>query len=112
MQFHANKPIYMGRIGLNTPPPHFITHLPSPSPCLHSNPVDLSNPVLVSTTPKFQEQLLSVGGIPQEVLLHPCLRQLPQIFYRAMRAVSSLVDAFMGEAHTEGHIMGSTGNSG
>ncbi|XP_041953413.1 ral GTPase-activating protein subunit beta-like isoform X4 [Alosa sapidissima] len=62
-----------------------------------SNLVDLSNPVQVSTTPKFQEQLLSAGGLhPQEVALHPCLRQLPHVFYRAMRALSTLVDAFMG----------------
>ncbi|XP_016091734.1 ral GTPase-activating protein subunit beta [Sinocyclocheilus grahami] len=40
---------------------------------LSSNPVDLSNPVI-----------------------HPCLKQLPQIFFRAMRGVSCLVDAFLG----------------
>ncbi|KAL2103252.1 hypothetical protein ACEWY4_000120 [Coilia grayii] len=60
-----------------------------------SNLVDLSNPVLVSTTPKFQETLLGTG-VHQEGAPHPCLRQLPHIFYRAMRGVSSLVDAFMG----------------
>ncbi|XP_028849927.1 ral GTPase-activating protein subunit beta-like isoform X3 [Denticeps clupeoides] len=63
-----------------------------------SNPVDLSNPIIISTTPKFQEQFLSAGGIPQEVVLHPCLKQLPQIFFRAMRGVSCLVDAFLGIA--------------
>ncbi|XP_045551991.1 ral GTPase-activating protein subunit beta isoform X8 [Salmo salar] len=61
-----------------------------------SNPVDLSNPTLVSTTPKFQEQFLNSSGIPHEVVLHPCLKQLPQIFFRAMRGVSCLVDAFLG----------------
>ncbi|KAF6728008.1 Ral GTPase-activating protein subunit beta [Oryzias melastigma] len=61
-----------------------------------SNPVDLSNPAIVSTTPKFQEQFLSPSGIPHEVVLHPCLKQLPQIFFRAMRGVSCLVDAFLG----------------
>lgn len=66
------------------------------SPFLSSNPVDLSNPLIVSTTPKFQEQLISSSGIPQEVVLHPCLKQLPQIFFRAMRGVSCLVDAFLG----------------
>ncbi|CAB1329554.1 unnamed protein product, partial [Coregonus sp. 'balchen'] len=60
------------------------------------NPVDLSNPTLVSTTPKFQEQFLNSSGIPHEVVLHPCLKQLPQIFFRAMRGVSCLVDAFLG----------------
>ncbi|XP_026121508.1 ral GTPase-activating protein subunit beta-like isoform X2 [Carassius auratus] len=61
-----------------------------------SNPVDLSNPVIVSSTPKFQEQLLGGNGVPQEVIQHPCLKQLPQIFFRAMRGVSCLVDAFLG----------------
>ncbi|XP_015220103.1 ral GTPase-activating protein subunit beta isoform X3 [Lepisosteus oculatus] len=63
-----------------------------------SNPVDLSNPAIVSTTPKFQEQLLNVSGVPQEVIQHPCLKQLPQIFFRAMRGISCLVDAFLGVA--------------
>ncbi|XP_076849474.1 ral GTPase-activating protein subunit beta isoform X2 [Brachyhypopomus gauderio] len=63
-----------------------------------SNPVDLSNPVIVSSTPKFQEQLLGVSSVPHEVIQHPCLKQLPQIFYRAMRGVSCLVDAFLGVA--------------
>uniref|UniRef100_A0A4W5QTX3 Ral GTPase-activating protein subunit beta n=1 Tax=Hucho hucho TaxID=62062 RepID=A0A4W5QTX3_9TELE len=62
-----------------------------------SNPVDLSSPLTVSSTPKFQEQLLGVSGVPQEVIQHhPCLKQLPQIFFRAMRGVSCLVDAFLG----------------
>ncbi|XP_072918377.1 ral GTPase-activating protein subunit beta isoform X5 [Hemitrygon akajei] len=61
-----------------------------------SNPVDLSNPAIISTTPKFQEQLLNVSGMAQEMIQHPCLKQLPQIFFRAMRGVSCLVDAFLG----------------
>ncbi|XP_056898134.1 ral GTPase-activating protein subunit beta isoform X3 [Takifugu flavidus] len=61
-----------------------------------SNPVDLSNPAIVSTTPKFQEQFLNSSSIPHEMVLHPCLKQLPQIFFRAMRGVSCLVDAFLG----------------
>ncbi|XP_061114074.1 ral GTPase-activating protein subunit beta-like isoform X3 [Conger conger] len=61
-----------------------------------SNPVDLSNPAIVSTTPKFQEQLLNVSGVPPEIVQHPCLKQLPHIFFRAMRGVSCLVDAFLG----------------
>ncbi|XP_046730007.1 ral GTPase-activating protein subunit beta isoform X3 [Silurus meridionalis] len=63
-----------------------------------SNPVDLSNPVIVSSTPKFQEQLLGVNSVPPEVVQHPCLKQLPQIFFRAMRGISCLVDAFLGVA--------------
>ncbi|KAL0977874.1 hypothetical protein UPYG_G00162460 [Umbra pygmaea] len=62
-----------------------------------SNPVDLSNPLTVSSTPKFQEQLLGMSAVPQEVIQqHPCLKQLTQIFFRAMRGISCLVDAFLG----------------
>ncbi|XP_072259767.1 ral GTPase-activating protein subunit beta isoform X6 [Pyxicephalus adspersus] len=63
-----------------------------------SNPVDLSNPSIIGTTPKFQEQFLNVSGMPQEVNQYSCLKQLPQIFFRAMRGVSCLVDAFLGVA--------------
>ncbi|XP_041112421.1 ral GTPase-activating protein subunit beta-like isoform X1 [Polyodon spathula] len=69
-----------------------------------SNPVDLSNPAIISSTPKFQEQLLNVTGVPQEVIQHPCLKQLPQIFFRAMRGISCLVDAFLGVAVSKIYI--------
>ncbi|XP_069508232.1 ral GTPase-activating protein subunit beta isoform X5 [Ambystoma mexicanum] len=61
-----------------------------------SNPVDLSNPAIISSTPRFQEQFLNVNGMTQEFSQHPCLKQLPQIFFRAMRGISCLVDAFLG----------------
>ncbi|XP_029470455.1 ral GTPase-activating protein subunit beta isoform X2 [Rhinatrema bivittatum] len=63
-----------------------------------SNPVDLSNPAIISSTPKFQEQFLNVSGMTQELNQYPCLKQLPQIFFRAMRGISCLVDAFLGVA--------------
>ncbi|KAJ8400593.1 hypothetical protein AAFF_G00393620 [Aldrovandia affinis] len=71
-----------------------------------SNPVDLSNPVIISSTPKFQEQLLNVNvsGVQQEMIQHPCLKQLPQIFFRSMRGVSCLVDAFLGVAVSKKEI--------
>uniref|UniRef100_A0A8C1B7E4 Ral GTPase-activating protein subunit beta n=1 Tax=Cyprinus carpio carpio TaxID=630221 RepID=A0A8C1B7E4_CYPCA len=69
-----------------------------------SNPVDLSNPVIVSSTPKFQEQLLGGNSVPHEVIQHPCLKQLPQIFFRAMRGVSCLVDAFLGVSVSRSNI--------
>ncbi|XP_063311815.1 ral GTPase-activating protein subunit beta isoform X3 [Pelobates fuscus] len=61
-----------------------------------SNPVDLSNPSIIGTTPKFQEQFLNVSGMTQELNQYSCLKQLPHIFFRAMRGVSCLVDAFLG----------------
>ncbi|XP_010193371.1 PREDICTED: ral GTPase-activating protein subunit beta-like, partial [Mesitornis unicolor] len=61
-----------------------------------SNPVDLSTPAIISSTPKFQEQFLNVSGMTQELNQYPCLKHLPQIFFRAMRGISCLVDAFLG----------------
>nr|XP_054500120.1 ral GTPase-activating protein subunit beta isoform X5 [Agelaius phoeniceus] len=61
-----------------------------------SNPVDLSNPAIISSTPRFQEQFLNVSGMTQELNQYPCLKHLPQIFFRAMRGISCLVDAFLG----------------
>ncbi|XP_073166072.1 ral GTPase-activating protein subunit beta isoform X6 [Lepidochelys kempii] len=63
-----------------------------------SNPVDLSNPAIISSTPKFQEQFLNVSGMTQELNQYPCLKHLPHIFFRAMRGISCLVDAFLGVA--------------
>ncbi|XP_061428137.1 ral GTPase-activating protein subunit beta isoform X2 [Lethenteron reissneri] len=61
-----------------------------------SNPVELSNPGVVASTPRFQQTLLEVGGVLHDVPQFQCLRQLPVIFFRAMRGVSTLVDAFLG----------------
>ncbi|XP_037623458.1 ral GTPase-activating protein subunit beta-like isoform X3 [Sebastes umbrosus] len=51
---------------------------------LLSNPVDLSCPVVVGSTPSSHEEALRGDS------------QLPSIFFRAMRGVSTLVDAFLG----------------
>ncbi|GAA6233827.1 ral GTPase-activating protein subunit beta-like [Lates japonicus] len=52
---------------------------------LPSNPVDLSRPVVVASSPPSQEEVLRGGDA-----------QLPHIFFRAMRGISLLVDAFLG----------------
>ncbi|KAK2861578.1 hypothetical protein Q5P01_001111 [Channa striata] len=52
---------------------------------MFGNPVDLSRPVLVCSTPSVQEEPLRHGD-----------GRLPNIFFRAMRGVSTLVDAFLG----------------
>uniref|UniRef100_S4RMJ1 Ral GTPase-activating protein subunit alpha/beta N-terminal domain-containing protein n=1 Tax=Petromyzon marinus TaxID=7757 RepID=S4RMJ1_PETMA len=56
-----------------------------------SNPVELSNPGVVASTPRFQQTLLEVGGVLHDVPQFQCLRQLPVIFFRAMRGVSTLL---------------------
>ncbi|XP_070848760.1 ral GTPase-activating protein subunit beta [Chaetodon trifascialis] len=51
---------------------------------LFSNPVDVSRQVVVCSTPSSQEEPLRGDS------------QLPDIFFRAMRGISTLVDAFLG----------------
>ena len=58
-----------------------------------SNPVDLAHPSVISNTPKFLHHALTNGIDPEQ---HPCLANLPHIFYQAMRSVSLLVDALLG----------------
>ncbi|TDH13706.1 hypothetical protein EPR50_G00032890 [Perca flavescens] len=51
---------------------------------LLSNPVDLSRPVVAGSTPSFPEEAMRGGG------------RLPNIFFRAMKGVGTMVDAFLG----------------
>ncbi|CAH1791195.1 unnamed protein product, partial [Owenia fusiformis] len=60
-----------------------------------SNPVDLCQAEVISQTPKFLHMALSSENVidPSQ---HECLKNLPQIFYKAMRSISVLVDAYLG----------------
>ncbi|XP_013391687.1 ral GTPase-activating protein subunit beta isoform X2 [Lingula anatina] len=62
-----------------------------------SNPVELSNIQVISQTPKFLHMALASEDVidPSH---HDCLKVLPQIFFRAMKGIAVLVDAFMGIA--------------
>lgn len=59
------------------------------------NPVDLAKPELISQTPVFLHLALESETVvdPRQ---HECLGKLPQIFYKAMRGVSIMVNAFLG----------------
>ncbi|KAL5009165.1 hypothetical protein ScPMuIL_014746 [Solemya velum] len=59
------------------------------------NPVDLCHPKIISYTPSFQHMALMSDYIVDPTQ-HPCLLKLPQIFFRAMRGLSVMVDAFLG----------------
>ncbi|XP_052767273.1 ral GTPase-activating protein subunit beta-like isoform X2 [Mya arenaria] len=61
------------------------------------NPVDLAKPELISQTPMFLRLALESEDVidPRQ---HECLAKLPQIFYKAMRGVSIMVNAFLGIA--------------
>nr|KAG5690370.1 hypothetical protein BaRGS_001292 [Batillaria attramentaria] len=59
------------------------------------NPVDLSRPAVVSNTPRFLQHALTTEAVvdPSQ---HECLQKLPTIFFKAMRGVSVMVNAFLG----------------
>eukprot|EP00058_Branchiostoma_floridae_P005409 XP_002590897.1 hypothetical protein BRAFLDRAFT_116449 [Branchiostoma floridae] len=65
--------------------------------CLHvlGNPVDLSNPNVISQTPRFIHMAM-ISDVVIDPSHHPCLKRLPAIFLRAMKGISGLVDAFLG----------------
>lgn len=60
-----------------------------------SNPVDLSRPHVIANTQQFLQATLTSGDVPS-VHQAECLRQLPTVFYRAMRCIATIVDAFLG----------------
>lgn len=60
------------------------------------NPVELSRPSVIANTPKFLHMAIT-SEIPIEPEEHECLKNLPNIFYRAMRSVAFVADAFLGQ---------------
>lgn len=61
---------------------------------IHSigNPVDLCHSNVISQTPQFLQYAITNDN-PSE---HPCLSILPLNFYRAIKGIAVLVDAFLG----------------
>ena len=57
------------------------------------NPVDLCRPETISRTPAFVASLSQGKTFGDQ---HACLYGLPDIFLRAMKGLSVLVDAFLG----------------
>ncbi|GAB0089243.1 ral GTPase-activating protein subunit beta [Sergentomyia squamirostris] len=60
-----------------------------------SNPTSLCQPQTISNTPRFMQHILTMTETI-EPCQHPCLLILPQIFLKAIKGISSLVDAFLG----------------
>ena len=60
-----------------------------------NKPVDLCHPEIIGNTPKFRQQALPGNGVV-DPLQHECLNKLPYIFFRAMRGISIMVNAFLG----------------
>ena len=63
---------------------------------LLGNPVDLCRPKVISCTPKFLSAAVSYQPA-MEPHQFACLQALPHIFLKAMRGVSVVIDAFLGE---------------
>lgn len=59
-------------------------------------PTALCCPQVISNTNEFLQNI-SVRNEHFEAHQHPCLLLLPQIFLKAMKGISSQVDAFLGE---------------
>ncbi|XP_055683342.1 ral GTPase-activating protein subunit beta isoform X10 [Lutzomyia longipalpis] len=58
------------------------------------NPTALCQPQTISNTPRFMQHVLTMSE-SIEPHQHPCLLILPQIFLKAIKGISSLVDAFL-----------------
>uniref|UniRef100_A0A1B0D4J4 Uncharacterized protein n=1 Tax=Phlebotomus papatasi TaxID=29031 RepID=A0A1B0D4J4_PHLPP len=69
------------------------------------NPTSLCQPQTISNTPRFMQHVLTMTE-SIEPCQHPCLLILPQIFLKAIKGISSLVDAFLGI--TKGSLIGLT----
>ncbi|KAL3873490.1 hypothetical protein ACJMK2_036600, partial [Sinanodonta woodiana] len=61
------------------------------------NPVDLAKPMIISQTPMFHKMAL-VSQAVIDPSQYECLQKLPRIFYKAMRGISIMVNAFLGIA--------------
>ncbi|XP_059617508.1 ral GTPase-activating protein subunit beta isoform X3 [Phlebotomus argentipes] len=59
------------------------------------NPTALCQPQTISNTPRFMQHVLTMTE-SIEPYQHSCLLILPQIFLKAIKGISSLVDAFLG----------------
>ncbi|CAG2161455.1 unnamed protein product [Oppiella nova] len=59
------------------------------------NPVELCSPEIISKTDRFYHSACASENVvdPRQ---HPCLNNLPHIFYKAMKGLSILVDTFLG----------------
>ncbi|XP_054153241.1 ral GTPase-activating protein subunit beta-like isoform X2 [Oppia nitens] len=59
------------------------------------NPVDLCSPEIISKTDRFYHSACASENVvdPRQ---HPCLNNLPHIFYKSMKGLSVLVDTFLG----------------
>ena len=60
------------------------------------NPVDLSKPEKICQTQQFFQYAISSDSVIDPTH-HPCLHSLPDIFFKAMKGISAMVDAYLGK---------------
>ena len=60
------------------------------------NPVELSKPDKVCQTQQFFQYAI-VSDSVIDPTHHPCLNSLPTIFFKAMKGISAMVDAYLGK---------------
>ena len=60
------------------------------------NPVELSKPDKVCQTQQFFQYAI-VSDSVIDPTHHPCLHSLPNIFFKAMKGISAMVDAYLGK---------------
>lgn len=63
------------------------------------SPIALCSPQIISKTPQFMQWVVSRAAEGVEAINHPCLLQLPLNFLKAIKGISSQVDAFLGMEH-------------
>lgn len=61
------------------------------------NPVDLCRPEIIGKTHKFMQAAMNSDTLIDPTQ-HECLQKLPVIFYKAMKGVSVMVNAFLGQS--------------
>lgn len=64
------------------------------------NPVDLCRPEIIGKTHKFMQAAMNSDTLIDPTQ-HECLQKLPVIFYKAMKGVSVMVNAFLGIPQTQ-----------
>ncbi|XP_062588576.1 ral GTPase-activating protein subunit beta-like [Saccostrea cucullata] len=64
------------------------------------NPVDMCRPEIIGKTHKFMQAAMNSDTLIDPTQ-HECLQKLPIIFYKAMKGVSVMVNAFLGIPQTQ-----------
>ncbi|GAB6026097.1 hypothetical protein CHUAL_012300 [Chamberlinius hualienensis] len=73
---------------------------------LLGNPIELCNPATIGQTPQFLHYAIISESVVDPAR-HECLAALPQIFHKAMKGISVLVDSFLGTSQQTNYVFSS-----